>query len=130
MLNQGRRNLKHSTEEKIWAIVAHLGFLAGGLGYVLGPILALLIKKDSEFVKHHAKQALVWQLGTVVFLAIAGLVGFFFSAATVGFGLLLVVPALTILALAVLVPSVIATVKVLNDEQYLYPITGLYGEKL
>ena len=122
--------MKHSTEEKIWAIVAHLGFLAGGLGYVLGPILALLIKKDSEFVKHHAKQALVWQLGTVVFLAIAGLVGFFFSAATVGFGLLLVVPALTILALAVLVPSVIATVKVLNDEQYLYPITGLYGEKL
>ena len=130
MHNQGRQNLKHSTEEKIWAIVAHLGFLAGGLGYVLGPILALLIKKDSQFVKHHAKQALVWQLGTVVFFAIAGLVGFFFSAATVGFGLILVVPALTILALAVLVPSVIATVKVLNDEQYLYPITGLYGEKL
>ncbi len=122
--------MKHTTEEKIWAIVAHLGFLAGGLGYLLGPILALLFKKDSQFVRHHAKQALVWQLGTVVIATIVGLVGFFFAAATVGFGLVLVVPAMMALAVALLVPSVIATVKVLNDEQYLYPVTGPYGEKL
>jgi uncharacterized Tic20 family protein len=122
--------LKHSTEEKVWAIVAHLGFLAGGLGYLLGPILALLLKKDSQFVRHHARQALVWQIGTVVFFAVVGLVGFFFSAATVGLGLVLVVPLMMALALAVLIPSVIATVKVINDEQYLYPVTGPYGEKL
>jgi len=122
--------LKHSTEEKVWAIVAHLGFLAGGLGYLLGPILALLIKKDSQFVRHHARQALVWQIGTVVFFAVVGLLGFFFSAATVGLGLVLVVPLMMALALAVLIPSIIATVKVINDEQYLYPVTGPYGEKL
>ena len=122
--------MKHSTEEKVWAIVAHLGFLAGGLGYLLGPILALLIKKDSQFVRHHARQALVWQIGTVVFFAVVGLLGFFFSAATVGLGLVLVVPLMMALALAVLRPSIIATVKVINDEQYLYPVTGPYGEKL
>ena len=122
--------MKHSTEEKVWAIVAHLGFLAGGLGYLLGPILALLIKKDSQFVRHHARQALVWQIGTVVFFAVVGLLGFFFSAATVGLGLVLVVPLMMALALAVLIPSVIATIKVINDEQYLYPVTGPYGEKL
>ena len=122
--------MKHSTEEKVWAIVAHLGFLAGGLGSLLGPILALLIKKDSQFVRHHARQALVWQIGTVVFFAVVGLLGFFFSAATVGLGLVLVVPLMMALALAVLIPSIIATVKVINDEQYLYPVTGPYGEKL
>ena len=122
--------MKHSTEEKVWAIVAHLGFLAGGLSYLLGPILALLIKKDSQFVRHHARQALVWQIGTVVFFAVVGLLGFFFSAATVGLGLVLVVPLMMALALAVLIPSIIATVKVINDEQYLYPVTGPYGEKL
>ena len=107
--------MKHSTEEKVWAIVAHL---------------ALLIKKDSQFVRHHARQALVWQIGTVVFFAVVGLLGFFFSAATVGLGLVLVVPLMMALALAVLIPSIIATVKVINDEQYLYPVTGPYGEKL
>ena len=40
------------------------------------------------------------------------------------------VPLMMALALAVLIPSIIATVKVINDEQYLYPVTGPYGEKL
>ena len=60
---------------------------------------------------------------------VLGLTGFFFSATTAALGLVLVVPLMMALALAVLIPSVIATVKVINDEQY-YPVTGPYGEKL
>jgi len=46
-------------DEKLFALLAHLSPLAC-LAFI-GPIVALLAKSDSEFVKYHAIQALVFQ---------------------------------------------------------------------
>ena len=51
-------------DEKMFALLAHLSPLAC-LAFI-GPIVALLVKQDSEFVKYHAIQALVFQAAAVM----------------------------------------------------------------
>lgn len=51
-------------DEKMFALLAHLSPLAC-LAFI-GPIVAMLVKSDSEFVKYHAIQALVFQAVMVV----------------------------------------------------------------
>jgi hypothetical protein len=56
-------------DEKMFALLAHLSPLAC-LAFI-GPIVALLAKQDSEFVKYHAIQALVYQaVATIAVLTI------------------------------------------------------------
>ena len=51
-------------DEKTMALLAHL---SGLVVAVIGPIIILLIKgQESEFVKYHSIQALVWQVCSVV----------------------------------------------------------------
>ena len=65
-----------TTEEKNWAIAAHLGallaaYFSGGLLQFLVPLAILLVKGDtSAFVAHHARQSLNFQL-TLFIAAIA-----------------------------------------------------------
>ena len=64
-----------TADEKNWAILAHVGpiivsFFSGGLLQFLVPLIILLIKReDSEFVAHHARQSINFQL-TLFVLAI------------------------------------------------------------
>ncbi len=51
-------------DEKLWALLAHLAPLAC-LAFI-GPIIALLVKQDSPFVKYHAIQALAFQFASVM----------------------------------------------------------------
>ena len=120
----------HSSEDKILAVVAHLGYFSG-VGYIIAPLIIWLMKKDkSPFVAHHAKQALAWQLGSAAFGAILFFVGFALTAATAGLVALLFIPLWGLLGLALLIPSILAAVAVSNDKQYLYPVTGEIAEKL
>ena len=63
-----------TSDEKNWAIVAHLGtllvsFVSGGLLQFGVPLVILLVKgDDSRFVAHHARQSLNFQL--TLFLAV------------------------------------------------------------
>ena len=54
-------------DEKLWAMLAHLSPIAC-LAFI-GPVVALLVKQDSEFVKYHAIQALVFQFACVVVIS-------------------------------------------------------------
>jgi uncharacterized Tic20 family protein len=58
-------------EQKLLAIIAHLAYFLGGLGFVIAPLVIFLLKKDDVFVYDHAKQALVAHL---VILAVSVLV--------------------------------------------------------
>jgi len=58
------------TEEKTWAMVAHLSALSGlifPLGLILGPLLVWLFKRnDSKLVDANGKEALNFQITVLV----------------------------------------------------------------
>lgn len=106
-----------SPEERNWAVVCHLSALAGlllwGVGIVLGPLIAWLLKKDTlSFVDDQGKEALNFQI--TVFLA-----GVVCSALVF---LLIGVPLLAALAVFDLVFIIIAAVKASEGVAYRYPI--------
>lgn len=106
-----------SPEERNWAVVCHLsalvGFFLWGIGIILGPLLAWLIKRDSyPFVDDQGKEALNFQI--TVFLA--GMV------CTVLVYLLIGIPLLVALAIFDLVFIIIAAVKASEGVAYRYPI--------
>lgn len=84
-------------QDKIQLVLAYLGLW----------LIPLLTVKDSEFVKWHAKNALVLTLGGSVVVSIL-------SAVTFGFGACLLVPALIVLC-------VIAMMKALKGERWHIP---------
>lgn len=121
---------EYSTEDKILALAAHLGFLTG-IGYLLFPLIIWLVKKDSSpFVTGHAKQAMVWQGACLVGGAALSAICMAVSVATVGLAALLFVPVLFLLGFLLLIPSIMAAVAVFKDQPYSYPVTGPYADRL
>ena len=113
---------KITGEQQLLAIIAHLSYLLGGLGFLIAPLVIFLLKKDDPFVADHARQALVAHLAILSVSVIVGLL----SMLLVG---LLLVPVVAILWLVLLVTSIIAGVKAVNGEQYKYPfIQGLVSK--
>jgi len=102
-------------EQKLLAVLAHLAYLFGGLGFIIAPLLIFLVKKDDPFVYEHAKQALVAHL---VILAVSVATGLL---CTLLIGLLLL-PIIAILWLLLLITSIIAAVKAADGQVYKYPI--------
>lgn len=101
-------------EQKILAILSHIGYFFGGVGLVIVPLIIFFIKKDDYFVYDHAKQAMVAQL--VIFLA-GAIVGFL-SMILIGF---LLMPVLVIGGIILFITSIIAAIKAFNGEYYRYP---------
>lgn len=110
-------------EQKILAVLAHLAYLLGGLGFIVAPLIIFLIKKDDPFVYEHAKQALVAHLAIAVLSAITGVL----SLILIG---LLLMPVLAILCLLLFITSIIAAVKAINGETYQYPLIQSLASKL
>lgn len=107
-----------TAEEKVLAAVSHGSFLFG-FG-VLVPLVIFLIKRDSEFVRRHAAEALVFQAATYVALVISGV-------------LVLVLVGLALLAgvsLAAFVLTIVATVKSATGEDFRYPLTAQLASSL
>ncbi len=104
-----------TTEQKLLAIAAHISYFLGGLGFIVAPLVILLLKKDDPFIADHAKQALVAHVA----LLIAGAVVGFLSMVLIG---LLLVPVLAVLGIGLVITSLIASLKALNGEYYRYPL--------
>lgn len=100
-----------TTEQKLLSIASHLGWLVGFP--VLIPLVILLLSKD-DYIKYQSKEALSFQLGVVI----AGLVFGLLSIVLIG------IPFLIVLAFAGIILPFVATVKVINEQPYSYPITG------
>ena len=101
-------------EQKLLAILAHLAYFLGGIGFVIAPLVIFILKKDDPFVYDHAKQALVAH----VMLLVASLVVTLLCFLLIGF---LLVPVLLILALIFVITSIIAAFKALDGRLYAYP---------
>ena len=112
-----------SGEQKLLAVAAHLTFFLGGLGFVVAPLVIFLIKRDDPFVADHAKQALVAHLAMLV----AGIVTGVLSMLLIG---LLLLPVVALLGVALLITSIIASIKAINGEYYRYPLIQGLVEKI
>lgn len=105
-------------EERNWAVLCHLSALLGlvvwGVGIVLGPLIAWLIKKDTmPFVNEQGKEALNFQI--TVFLA--GLVCSALVFVLIG------IPLLAALGIVDLVFIIIAAIKASEGVGYRYPVS-------
>jgi uncharacterized Tic20 family protein len=110
-----------TTEDKVLAVVCHASFF---FFPILVPsiilLLNLLLKKDSPFVNHHAKEALIFHLFTLI----AGMVSAILTLVLIGFLLLL------ILGIFSLVTTIIAIIRSIEGEYYHYPVTSTLAQKL
>jgi len=118
-----------SSEERQWAMFAHLSALVGGiltsgwagsLGCFIGPLIIWMVKKDSmPFVDDQGKEALNFNITVgIVFLALLLL-----SIMTLGIGLIIAIPGWIIVGIAWLVFTIIAGIKANEGVAYRYPLT-------
>jgi uncharacterized Tic20 family protein len=115
-----------TSDEKMWAMFAHLSALVTGwfgLSF-LGPLLIWIIKKDeSRFVDYHGKESLNFQLNMFIYLVVAGAIGSIIGAVTCGLGIFLAIPLVAAIAIYSFVMPIIAGVKANSGEYYQYPAT-------
>ena len=118
-----------STEERQWAMFAHLSALLGGIltsgwagsiGCFIGPLIIWLVKKDTmPFVNDQAKEALNFNITVaIVFFAL-----FLLALLTLGIGLVISLPLWIIIGIAWLVLTIIAAIKANEGVAYRYPFT-------
>ena len=105
-------------EARKWAAICHavalVGLLGNGIGFLLGPLIVWLIKReDHPFIDDQGKEALNFQI--TMFLA--GAVSALLILVLIGFLMLFAV-----LVMMVVFP-VIAAVRANNGEHYRYPFT-------
>lgn len=103
-------------DERTWAIAAHLSpFLASFVGLpFLGPLVIYLVFRDrGPFVRHHAAQALNFQIivaiGLLISIPLMFVIVGIFTAIAIG--------------IAAIVFQIIAAVEANNGKWYRYPLT-------
>lgn len=110
-----------SSEDRTWALVAHIGSLVSAwfaLG-ILCPLLVLLLRGSSPFVRRHSVESLNFQL-TLLLLIVAGTV---VTVLTLGIGLVVVIPVGAVIGVLALVFIIMATMRASNGEEYRYPMS-------
>lgn len=117
-----------SDAERKWGLLVHLGVLvlalmtswAAGLAGAVGAGIILLIRPlGSDFIAHHAREALNFNVSMFIYLVI----GVVFSIFTLGLGLIITVPLGIILALVWLICSIMAAMAANDGALYRYPFT-------
>lgn len=106
-----------SSEDKFLAVLCHGSAL---FMPIFMPLIIYILKKDSEFVRHHAKEALMFHLGMIVALFISALL------TIVLIGILLI----PFFIIVYVVCTIIAIVKSVNSEPYCYPVTTHLAQKV
>lgn len=107
----------YSGEDKLLAVLCHVSAL---FLPILLPLIVYLLKKDSSFVREHAKEALMFHLG----MAVAEFISAMLTIILIGF---LLIPFFFIVYA---VCTIIAIVKSLNSEPYRYPVTTHLAQKI
>ncbi len=115
-----------SSDERTWAVLAHLGALGGsifGFGFVIPMVILLTKGNDLEYVKSHSREALNFQLTLLVaFLAV--FVSYLVMVFLVPWWLpivLLILAGFTLGGVALAFP-IIAGVKSSRGQEYKYPV--------
>jgi hypothetical protein len=114
-VQQGSSQLSPA-DERTWSIAAHLSpFLASLIGLpFLGPLVIYLVFRDrGPFIRHHAAQALNFQIivaiGLLISIPLMFVIVGFITAAVIG--------------VAAIVFQIVAAVEANNGKWYRYPMT-------
>jgi len=98
-----------TSDDKTLAIITHLLCLVTAF---VGPLVVYLIKQDSPFVRHHAAEALNFQISIFIYMVVSVLLAFIF----IGIPLLFALPIFN------LVMIIIAAIKASEGVSYRYPL--------
>ena len=109
---------KTKSNERTWAIFAHLSALLGLIGIPFANLLApfviwLIKKKDMPLVDTNGKEALNLQISMTIYCLVAGVL----CLIVIG------IPILISLVITNVILVIIASVKISNGESYQYPLT-------
>ncbi|MEN6371601.1 MAG: DUF4870 domain-containing protein [Armatimonadota bacterium] len=107
-----------SADERLWGMLCHLaafaGFFVPWIGFILGPLIVWLIKKDQyPFVNDQGKESLNFQISILIYSAIAAAL----IVVVIGVALLL---ALTVMEIVLII---LASVAANEGRRYRYPLT-------
>jgi len=114
-----------SNEDRTWALASHIGSLVTAwfaFGFI-APLLVMLIKNDSPFVRAHAVESLNFQISMLIYSIAGSVLAFFLIVLTFGIGAIIVIPLIVVALVVVLVLVIIATKKASDGEYYEYPLT-------
>ncbi len=111
--------------DRSWGGAAHWSALVAAFLALafLGPLLVLLVRSDSPWVRRQAVESLNFQLSMLIYGVVGGIVAIVVVLVTLGLGLLAVVPVALAAAAFWLVLTIIGAVKASNGEDYRYPLT-------
>ncbi|NIN12397.1 MAG: DUF4870 domain-containing protein [Gemmatimonadales bacterium] len=105
-------------EARKWAMLCHLvalvGLIGNGIGFLLGPLIVWLVKKDEHpFIDEQGKEAVNFQITMFMAAVVSGLL----ILVLIGFVLLLLV------GLAMIIFPIIGAIKANDGEHYRYPFS-------
>ncbi|RYD64695.1 MAG: DUF4870 domain-containing protein [Verrucomicrobiaceae bacterium] len=113
-----------SSEERTWALVAHLSALSvyfTGFGMILGPLIVWLIAKDSKpYAAEQAKEALNFNISWMLWGILLGIAAFILTFILVG---ILLWIALAFFSIVWTILCIVAAIKANEGVPYRYPLT-------
>ena len=107
-----------SSDVRTWAMLCHLsafvGLLVNGIGYILGPLIVWLIKRQEHpFIDEQGKEAVNFQL-TMLIVCVVSLI---LSCVLIG------IPMLIALGILEIVAPIVAAINASNGQHFRYPLT-------
>jgi uncharacterized Tic20 family protein len=104
-----------SSSDRLWSVLCHLSYFFGFalLSFLFPMVVYLVMRTDSAYVTHHAREALNFHLSLLLYFICC--IPLFF----IGIGFVL----LGAIALTGLICSIVAAIKASNGTYYQYPIT-------
>lgn len=120
------------SDERTWAMLAHLSVLANLVTGFLGPVAALVIylvyKDRSRYVAYHSMQSfvfqLVWWVGGGVLAGIAWAVSGVLTVVLVGLLLMPIACLFSLLPLGALVYGIVGAIKTSQGQDFRYWLIG------
>ena len=104
-----------SSNDRLWSVLCHISYFFGFalISFLFPMVVYLVMRTESAYVTHHAREALNFHLSLLVYILCC--VPFCF----IGVGFIL----LGAVAITGIVCSIVAAIKASNGIYYQYPIT-------
>ena len=104
-----------SSSDRLWSVLCHLSYFFGValLSFLFHMTVYLVMRTDSPYVTHHAREALNFHLSLLVY---------FLCCVPLCF-IVVGIPLLVAIAVTGIVCSIVAAVKASKGTYYRYPIT-------